>query len=275
MFNISMKDYVKYHHLYPDELKEIAETYNKIETYLDNDIFMSMNQHLRLFPLLNSWRVEICYAWDLCRRSMVCSTSTFEERIKHKFKSNRITENRVMQEGLVEYYLENAMYRLFAALDKCAYVVNILFSLHIQERRISFISANSILSEQYASHSIAQLFITFSNGQALNRAREIRNGITHRMHPAAPSYYLDEIIIDLTGSPKADPRMKSIKFIAPIRSEPSLTIRDFVDLAKSFYDAVTIFLNNLFTMVIDELQLRLNQEELEFGGGSINLRNLK
>jgi len=95
------------------------------------------------------------------------------------------------------------------------------------------------------------------------------------MHPAAPSYYLDEIIIDLTGSPKADPRMKSIKFIAPIRSEPSLTIRDFVDLAKSFYDAVTIFLNNLFTMVIDELQLRLNQEELEFGGGSINLRNLK
>ena len=81
MFNVSEEHYIKYQLQYPDELLSTSQIYNSFKN-MHEEVFFYLNEHLKLFPLLDSWRIEICYIWDVCRMSMICATTLYEEDVK-------------------------------------------------------------------------------------------------------------------------------------------------------------------------------------------------
>lgn len=117
MFNIKKRDFKKYINQFPDILEKIAHKYNEIENNHD-EIFLVLNQYLKKFVFIDSWRVEICAIWDVCRLSLVCAISTYEKRLKGKFKPTDYPNKRLYYERTVEYYAENVIFRAFTILEE-------------------------------------------------------------------------------------------------------------------------------------------------------------
>ncbi len=264
MFNVNVRDYKKYEKNYTDELKNIAESYNQVEQNYEEILFL-LNQYLKLFPLLNSWRIEVCYQWDVCRISMICAISTFERRVKRRFKTNDYSEKRLWYERIVEYYTENVILRSFSILEKLSHSINLLYNLELKERDTSFANVRNKLKEKYPSEIITKKIIQFeSNDKVLKIIRETRHAITHREDPLGYIIKFEDIEVDSPFKVPESNTKNTIKATIPIADPPELNVESFVYITNDFYRILTTFLNDTLKIILEELMKRYENEESEF-----------
>lgn len=266
MFNVDMEEYIKYQHKYPDVLGKVAEAYNKYEE-AHPPIFLALNQHLKIFPVLNSWRIEICYIWDFCRMSMICAYTIYKGEFYDKFKvvpgkklDREIDGEMIFELQKFEYYLENVIYRTFSILEKYAHGVNLLLDLGLTEREISYARVKSKLYNEHGSHELTRAIKRFEkNEEVLKIIRETRNALTHRQDPLNPSFVNEDLEIDLEEKLPERPE----KIIANIyaQKDPFLNTDKFFKTTDTFYHVLTKFIEHSLLEILRVLNDRFQEEQ--------------
>lgn len=256
-FNVSKKLVNKYEKSYPDLLSEIADEYNDFrEKFKNNDeILLSLNQHLKLFPIVNSWRLELFYQWDVCRLSLIC-TSAIVKEYSVKYKKNDISTERITNDFLIEYYLDNISFRVFSILDKIGHPLNLMLNLNLPSRKVSYFNIKNIISNDWPE--INKLFLEFENSdEILSKFKEYRNSLTHRNHLLQPKYELSDVEFDL-GENNENGLNGKFKLNMPEMSLPEFNIIELYETTEEIYNRLTIFLEKLFLFLLNEIKKRYN-----------------
>lgn len=259
MFNVDEKDYIKHQDRYQDDLYEVSSIYNDYEDNTE-EIFLALNQHLKHFPLLNSWRIEICYIWDICRMSMICAVSVYEEHYKNKLSQDDITDEYVHYSRTIEYYIENVIYRSFSILEKLAHGINHIINLGLPERAVSFAKIRQLLLEQKPNDLITGIIKKFEEDNDIYMSiREIRNAITHRKDPLAPVYSYDDIEVEIENAVPEGPN--KIKANILIQEESTITVDTLVESTIKYYPVFTELIDRTLRALLQTLDERFIEEQ--------------
>ena len=275
MFNVDLKDFESYTTQFPDVLDSIAKRYSDFEKHYPTILF-ALNQHLKWFPVLNEWRITICWQWDACRISMICATATYRKHVEHQATGDTQNEDTATATLRVQYYLENVIFRGFAVLEKLSHMVAILFQVGIQQRDVSFARVRSKLNDQYPHHPITHAYQDFENASS-SLIRELRNALTHRDDPLGQTWQMKDMEIAVKDMPAdvvvdvSEPSERRITndndkltVTVPIANNPILSVNQFFIETTAFYQNLTRLLENVLPLVLDELLMRLSKEEEEY-----------
>ncbi|MDQ0887899.1 hypothetical protein QFZ81_002987 [Paenibacillus sp. V4I9] len=266
MFNVAEDDYIKHQDLFPDFLRSTAESYNE---YLESheEIFFMFNQHLKYFPVINSWRIDIFGIWDICRMSVICAHAVYFEKLKDMFSESNISEEIIYYSGIVEYYLENFMYRSFGLLEKMAHAINITMGLGLSERMVSYHKVKDLMTREYPNHDITKELNKFENDcDILSDVRETRNAITHRSDPLSPGFVFEEIEF---GPKEREPwengltRMRAQVFN---QKDAKLDTDRYLDITIKFFFAISKVTGLVFLNILYEIDERFQNEQEHFHG---------
>ncbi|MUL29476.1 Cthe_2314 family HEPN domain-containing protein [Priestia megaterium] len=260
MFNVDEKSYEKHSDKFLDTLAEVAEVYNRFEkdTNEQNEYLLYFNEHLKVFPIIDYWRKEIFYIWDVCRESLICCEAINEEFIRNLTDTNSIHE-KVYFHRTLEYYMENITYRMFPLLEKIAQMVNQLMSLNIKEKDVSFYKVKEAMINKYTNHTLTSLFKAFeSKGEGNKALREYRHALTHRRDPLQPYYKLKDY--EAQGLEDGETELSILKINVAVQMEAERDPQEMLSIIKTFYFNLTDFVEKLFLGSLEELIKRYEDE---------------
>ncbi|MEC2074571.1 Cthe_2314 family HEPN domain-containing protein [Metabacillus fastidiosus] len=253
--------YKKYYPEFPDELKELGDLYNQFNDETD-DILLAFNEYLKIFPIINYWRIEVFYSWDICRQSLVCATAVFEDNLRN-IDLNDISKERIYNENIVEYYLDNVTYRVFSILEKIGQMVNVLMELGYKEHEVSYLEVKNKLIEIYPDHHITGIFTLLENGDSNNKKlRKYRNSITHRRDPKQQFFQLKNMKLSWEHG-EGNEDFNQIIVNRSFLRKPELTIEELLKVITSFYHRLTDYIKYLFLVTLPEI-IKRYEDEVEF-----------
>lgn len=258
-FNVPKGLVEKYEEFFPDLLFEPANVYNKFEESFNNEdsILLFLNQHLKLFPIINSWRKELFFQWDVCRQSLICASALVKEFCV-KYKEVDISNERIHNETLAEYYLDNISYRIFSILDKIGHPLNSALNLNFSVREVSYFKIKNRIKNDWPE--INKLFLEFENTDTvLTEFKEYRNSITHRNHLLQPEYELDDIELDL-GEGNENGLNGKLLVNIPEKINPKISIIQLYETVEKTYNRLTSFLEKIFLVLLKEIKERYSNE---------------
>lgn len=258
-FNVSEDLVEKYEKFFPDLLSESATLYNEFEeSFSGNDIMLlNLNQHLKFFPIINNWRQELFFQWDVCRQSLICASAIVKEYCIN-YKEDDVSVERIYNEYLVEYYLDNISYRVFSILDKTGHPLNLLLNLNLASRNVSYFNIRNIVTRDWPE--INTIFLEFEkDDEILSEFKEYRHSLTHRSHLLQPKFELGDIEIDLGGNIENGLNGK-LRVNMPERSEPEFSITELYETIEEIYNRLTVLLEKLFLFLLNEIKKRYNEE---------------
>lgn len=252
-FNIPEELVEKYEELFPDLLLDSANVYNEFEENFNDDdaIMLYLNQHLKLFPIINSWRKELFFQWDICRQSLVCASALVKEYCVN-FKEDDVSLERMQAEFLAEYYLDNISYRVFSILDKIGHPLNSVLNLNFSAREVSYFKVKNRIKNDWTE--IYKLFLEFENNdRVLSEFKEYRNSLTHRNHLLQPNYELEDIEIDL-GEDNENGLNGKVLINMPERISQKINVIQLYETVETTYNRLTIFLEKIFLVLLEEIK---------------------
>lgn len=262
MFNIDEEKYEKYDSFFPDELANIADNFNDFENETD-EILLFFNQYLKFFPVINKWRIDVFNCWDICRRSLVCASQVYKEELEGIFTQIDIyTKERIYYESIVEYYIENVVYRIFSILEKTSHPANILLNLNFNERKVSFNSVLNVLEKNHVDKTITKLFQKIDDRISKSKVLEVRHSYIHRNDPMNPSYEIQEIEINMKESCFPNDRLV---INTAIEKDPLILSIDllYVEVLE-IYKELTVFVKGSFDYYLNYIVEQYEKEREEF-----------
>ncbi|GEM_PF-2954140 len=263
MFNVDETAYLKFKRKrkFQDNLLDVAKLYNKFGKSYDSIMF-TLNEHLKYFSLLDSWRREICFSWDTCRQSLICATATYEEKIKNKYQTKRQTKERIYYTNITEYYLENTLYRLFSILDKLSHALNLVLNLGFKERDVSFPRVRDKLINTYPQHRIIPIIEMFESRESLHKIlRETRNAMTHREGPLDSSLSFEQVTFEV---PEGFNEEGYVSAVIPILNKPKLTLEELYEVVHEYYEISTRLINFTLMLLLLEISEKYEKELMIF-----------
>ncbi|WP_458411886.1 Cthe_2314 family HEPN domain-containing protein [Schinkia sp. CFF1] len=263
-FNVDKKLYDKYKDEFPDLLDKAAAAYREFDNSFEEDerIILILNEHLKLFPIIDHWKTELFYQWDVCRHSLICATAIINEYCK-KFKEDDYSDERGYYEHLAEYYLDNISYRAFSILEKIGHPLNILLSLDLPYRKISFFTVKTKLSNGYPEHLINKIFQELESDEGVSiEFKEYRHSLTHRDHLLQPTYGLEVVELEMGEDNGNGINGTALVNISTAKA-PRLNIITLHEMVTEFYGKLTVFLEDFFIACLKEL-IERHKKEVDF-----------
>jgi hypothetical protein len=258
-FNVSKKLINKYEKFYPDSLSEVAGEFSEFkESFKGNDeILLTFNEHLKLFSIVNSWRLELFFQWDVCRLSLINASAIVKEYCVN-YKENDVSVERITNDFLAEYYLDNISFRVFSLLDKIGHPLNLMLNLNLPPRKVTYFNIKNNIANDWPE--INKLFLEFENSdEILSDFKEYRNSLTHRNHLLQPKYELNDVEIDL-GENNENGLNGKLKVNMLEMSKPEFSIIELYETTEEIYNRLTIFLEKLFLFLLNEIKKRYSDE---------------
>jgi len=133
-----------------------------------------------------------------------------------------------------------------------------MLDLNLTPRKVSYFNIKNIIADDWPE--INKLFLTFENDdETLSEFKEYRNALTHRNHLLQPKYELGDIEVDLGEDSEIGLNGK-IRVNIPEMFEPEFIIPKLCETTEEIYNRLTIFLENLFLFLLEEIKQRYKDE---------------